>query len=384
MTAPTWLPSDDEIDGLARTLEPTTLTIDEAEHHRTSLLASADGVPQRSPSSRAPLFVAIGVVLATAAAVFLWLGLRTSDSPNSTANVTPMGDASFERLESWPTYVVRVDSGRVRVEVVAMQERERFIARTSDAEVETRRATLEMGVAKGHLDSVDVSAGRAELRLSGSPPIYLSAGESWRPTRTAEILAALPPATPAAPDIATDSETSPITPQETAPRGKRTPKTAHPRSVTPAGIETTPPVGATPAPATPASGPNPGELEFRAGMTALRSGDAASAVTSFAAACNAARGDALAEDACFWVGAAANRAGQSAVAREALTRFVQKFASSARVGEASALLGWLLYDAGDLDAAEARFQRAVTDRVPKVKASATKGLEAIRRRRATP
>jgi len=393
MTAAKWLPSDDELDGLARTLEPTTLQADEAEHHRTSLLASAANVPQRSRSNRAPFFVAIGVVLAAAAAVSLWIGLRTSDGPKSTANVAAIGEASFERVASWPTYLVRIDDGRVRVEVVAMQESERFIAQTSDAELETRRATLEMSVTKGRLESVDVAAGRAELRLSGAPSIFLSAGESWRPTRTAEVLTPLPPTTPSTPDIATDSTTAPMKTQEATPDGTRTPKAARidpdRRSVAPAPApkpvrieaNSAPSVAPTPAPAT---GPNPGELEFRAGMAALRSGDAAAAATSFVAACNSARGDALAEDACFWVGAAANRAGQSSAAREALTRFVQKFPSSARVGEASALLGWLLYETGDLDTAETRFQRAATDRVPKVKASADKGLEAIKRRRATP
>ncbi|MFN0249465.1 MAG: tetratricopeptide repeat protein [Kofleriaceae bacterium] len=388
MTAPKWLPSDDELDGLARTLEPTTFRAEEAEQHRTSLLASAAGLPERSPSNRAPLFVAIGAVLAAAAAVLLWIALR-SDGPKSTASVTAIGEASFEQLDSWPTYSVRIGNGRVRIDVIATEDHEDFIARTSDAELEIRRATLEVNVANGRLDSVAVSAGRAELRLSGAPPVYLSAGDAWRRTLTAEVLTPLPPPTPT-PDSARSSVTSPVTTQETALQEKRTPKTARversPRSVAPAldpaGIETKPPVASPPAPVT-SDGPNPGELEFRAGMAALRSGDAAAAATSFAAACSAARGEALAEDACFWVGAAANRAGEPSVAREALTRFVQKFASSARVGEASALLGWLLYDAGELDAAEAHFQRAASDRVPRVKASADKGLEAIKRRRAT-
>ncbi len=54
---------------------------------------------------------------------------------------------------------------------------------------------------------------------------------------------------------------------------------------------------------------------------------------------------------------------------------------SGRAGEAAALLSWLLYEAGQLDAAEQRFHEAVTDRVPKVRDSATTGLEAIKRAR---
>jgi TolA-binding protein len=387
MTAPRtkWVPSDDDLDGLARTLSPPTLGSDESEQHATRLLASAGGIAQQPRSNRAPIFVAAGAIIAAAAAVLLWIGLRTPDGPTATANVVAIGEASFERVHDWPTYALRVDSGRVAIEVSAVEDSQRFIARTSDAELEMRHAKLVMGVTKGHLDAVDVSSGRAELRLSGAPSIYLSAGQSWRPTRTAEVLTPLPPTAPSTPGITQGSASESLVTTPEAPKRKNLAEERDRRSQTPkpTRIETSAPpsVASVSAPAI-SDAPNPGELEFRAGMAALRSGDAAAAATSFAAACASARGDALAEDACFWVGAAANRAGQASIAREALTRFVQKFPSSARAGEASALLGWLLYQAGDLDAAETRFQHAATDRVPKVKASAGKGLEAIKRRRA--
>jgi hypothetical protein len=44
----------------------------------------------------------------------------------------------------------------------------------------------------------------------------------------------------------------------------------------------------------------------------------------------------------------------------------------------------MLYDAGELDAAQQRFDLAARDRVPKVKESAERGLEAIKRKRGTP
>jgi TolA-binding protein len=119
-------------------------------------------------------------------------------------------------------------------------------------------------------------------------------------------------------------------------------------------------------------------------VAALRAGDAATATKSFTAACTAARGEALDEDACFWVGAAAKRAGDTATAREALTRFLSRFPASVRAGEAAALLGWILYDAGDLDGASQRFELAAKDRVQKVKESAQRGLEAVKRKRVAP
>ena len=42
----------------------------------------------------------------------------------------------------------------------------------------------------------------------------------------------------------------------------------------------------------------------------------------------------------------------------------------------------ILYDAGELAAAEAQFRMAANDRVPKVKESAERGLAAIQRKRA--
>ena len=115
-------------------------------------------------------------------------------------------------------------------------------------------------------------------------------------------------------------------------------------------------------------------------MTALRANDPAAASKAFTAACNAAS-VALAEDACFWVGAAARRAGETIIARTALERFLQRFATSARAGEAAALLGWIVFEAGDLDRAERLFRQAVSDRVPSVRESATRGLTAVSRTR---
>jgi TolA-binding protein len=108
---------------------------------------------------------------------------------------------------------------------------------------------------------------------------------------------------------------------------------------------------------------------------------AGAATASFATECAAAQA-ALAEDACFWVGAAARRAGQTATARDALQRFLQRFPSSARAGEAAGLLGWILLEAADLDGAERRFRQAAGDRVPKIRESASRGLTEIERKRA--
>ena len=127
----------------------------------------------------------------------------------------------------------------------------------------------------------------------------------------------------------------------------------------------------------------PGEAEFRAGWTALKAGDATSAAASFEAA-RQAKGSAVAEDASFWEGIALARAGQSRKAIVALRRFAAAYPSSSRAGEAAAKLGWLLYDAGELDAAQRQFESAADNVVPKVQKSARDGLEAIARKRGMP
>jgi TolA-binding protein len=129
------------------------------------------------------------------------------------------------------------------------------------------------------------------------------------------------------------------------------------------------------------SAPRPGEAAFRAGWTSLRAGRAEEAAASFATACTAAGGDALGEDACFWAGAAAKRAGNTSEAKAQLVAFLRRFPSSARAAEAAALLGWTLYDAGDVDGAEPYFRRAADDKVPSIRDSARRGLEAIQRLR---
>ena len=48
------------------------------------------------------------------------------------------------------------------------------------------------------------------------------------------------------------------------------------------------------------------------------------------------------------------------------------------------MLGWQLLDAGEPEAARLRFQSAVDDPVPNVRASAAAGLEELRQRSESP
>jgi TolA-binding protein len=100
-----------------------------------------------------------------------------------------------------------------------------------------------------------------------------------------------------------------------------------------------------------------------------------------AAAAAAAKDQPLGEDALFWMAVCQARIPHPAAARSSLAAFIARFPSSPRVGEASAMLGWILLDAGDLEGATRRFWAAAQDRVDEVRQSARAGLELAKLRR---
>jgi TolA-binding protein len=379
-----WTPGDDELDAVARSLPAPTRDADRIEHERTNVLAQATGLAQHKRSSRLPLVAALATTLAAAAAVLIWLVAAPSDTAAPKEQITALGPAQYERTSAWPDFVVRIDHGRVAIQVWPIAANERFRATTGDAEIEVRGSKLIVGADHSRVTFVSVNEGRAEIRWAQQPVVIVAAGSTWTPPRIVQrepIELAPPGPTQATPPLT--AKTEPIA----KPKKPRS-ATAQPPATTSHDVKPTTEakqIAVAPrAPAQVETAPRPGEADFRAGVAALRAGDAAAATTSFASACAAAQKDALGEDACFWVGAAAKRAGQTSTAREALTRFLAAYPSSGRAGEAAALLGWILYDAGELDAAKSRFELAARDRVPKVKESATKGLEAIKRKQATP
>lgn len=399
MTAPErWVPGDDELDSVARSIEPAEPVAGRVEHDRTAILAAAAGRKQLPRHSRAPI-VAIGIALAAAAAVVMWI--RTRPEPTGSQDVvaepakqiiTPIGVARFKRLTDWPDFVVRADDGTLDIQVAKLDSGERFRVKTADAEVEVRGTRFEVGVRAGHLLSVAVREGRVEIRRLDQQVVIVSAGESWAPPQTAQRDELVP--VPADPVVTVTRATPPSKPApspapRSTPRSQLRPPTADPAPRPPSGEQSSttpaPAIDRSTAPAAAvAASVRPGEAEFRAGMASLRTGDAGAAAASFVAACTKGHAEALGEDACFWSGAAARRAGDTAAARVALQAFLDDFPRSARAPEAAALLGWILYDAGDLSGAETMFHRAENDRVPKVRDSAARGLTAIERKRKTP
>ncbi len=380
-----WVPDDHELDRVARSLEPAPPTAEQAEDNRTRLLAARLAVPQQRRRSAAPWVVSTGVALAAAAALIVWIAGRTQPSTPIEPVIAALTPARYETVTEWPDYVVRVDDGRVALRVPERTSPDRFRIKTADAQLEVHGSQVVIEVETGRLLTVVVETGWVELTRPGEPPVVVRAGESWRHSQIA-VAPNVPrdPATDPAPPV---QDRASVPPRATPVRPAMTRPTTSAPAIPTRSKPNQPPVqpAITAAVlASPSTATNPGEAEFRAGWSALRAGNAADAMKSFTAACTAARSSALGEDACFWTGVAAKRAGQAADARDALASFLRRFPHSARAPEASALLGWELYDRGELDAAEPYFRRAVDDKVPRVRDSAQKGLTAIARRRRTP
>jgi TolA-binding protein len=116
------------------------------------------------------------------------------------------------------------------------------------------------------------------------------------------------------------------------------------------------------------------EQAFHDGLRALLAGKARDATGPLDRACG--MPSTSQDDICYWAAIAWLRAGDRPQARRALVDVLAHYPGSTHAGEASVALGWLLLDAGDRAAARSRFAAAVNDRMPSVRAEATRGLAA--------
>jgi TolA-binding protein len=119
------------------------------------------------------------------------------------------------------------------------------------------------------------------------------------------------------------------------------------------------------------------ELAYDEAWDAMRAGDFKKAATGFARVNALSPAGALADDAAFYAAVAFARGGRSAAAITAFREMIDTYPSSPRIGEANAMLGWLLVDARQPQEAARRFLAAADDPAETVRASARKGLSAL-------
>lgn len=352
-----------QITQAARSLPVAAPTPEQIGEVRAAMLAAAGGLP--ATGTRRSLRVLWVAAAICAAGVGVAVGLRmlltesqvvsraVPAGPVYRASIHPHQGAQFFRVGSAPDEIVRLTEGAITVEVAVLQPGERFRVITDDGEVEVRGTAFDVAATDDRLRSVRVLHGTVEVRPGDLARVVLAPGERWDA------------------ELARAQERAP----ELVPARRMAKSTASVRRRSTAK----PPPADAPARVAPK---RPIEVFFDEGWAALAKGEPSRAATAFEHAAQAAPDDPLAEDAQFWRGAALARAVRPKPAISALKSFLARYPSSARAGEASAMLGWLLLDAGDLDGADARFRAAAGDPADSVRASSRKGLETALQRRA--
>ncbi len=357
--------------------------------------------------------------------------------------VHPHPGARYLASAYGPDEVVQLSNGAIDLEVEPLRSGERFRVLVGGAEIEVRGTAFTVTASEERLVSVTVARGRVDVRPQTGAPAVLGTGESWRAALVAEAgppspAASAPPSagTPPSPAASTPpspaasappSAGTPPSPAASAPPSAGTPSSpaasappalsppssaphSHPVVVrstpSPSSRPTSAEVRSAATPATPAAtqvtpgaeaatpggpaagaprlaeGParTPEELSYDQAWEALRANDFVRAASGFSRVLLLAPDSPLVEDASFWHAVALARGKRSTETLSAFRDFLDTYARSARAGEASAMLGWILIDARAYDEAARRFRAATGDPSPAVRASAQAGLAALGKR----
>ena len=358
-----------EVDALARELPAVTPSNSRSEGTLAAVLAATRDV---RPAARPRLMfwqIALPALIASAAAMAVaWVVARPDPrdqvvrqpSIEYRGTVRAAAGARFARESAAPDEVVRLDDGSITIDVAPLGPGERFRVRVGDAVIEGRPGSFAATARRGELASIQVTAGTVEMSSKVYEHVVVVAGERWdnkvtvapqRDTLLDTVAEALPP---------------PVASERRADRAPTRPAVS---------ASADPPTG--PAVAVAKRADAPVAQHFTRGFEQLKAGDPAAALVQFDEALAANPRDALAEDVMFWRGVALGRLGRTQDALAALARFIDSYPQSRRLGEASAMAGWMLLESGRLDDAERSFKVAARDRDPSVQASAARGLAAI-------
>jgi hypothetical protein len=348
---------------LARALSAPPPAAARVEEVRTELLAVARATAPSPLRRRWRTMALRGLGVAAAASVIGALAMRPSAGAGADTHVhgtvRPRPGASYLASSIAPDEVVVLFDGTIDVEVSPLHRGERFHVVVGGARVEVHGTAFAVTAHAGRLTDVVVEHGVVEVRVEGAPPRTLRGGEVWRdPGPIAEAPAPVPePVQPV------------VVPQ---PEPKPSPEPPKRRAVT----ATTDP----PKPAPPSASPAPEEDAYNAAWAAMRAGDFTRAASGFARVRLLDPDGPLAEDTSFWYAVAIARTNQPRLAIASFASFLDQFPTGARVGEASAMLGWLLLEHDGPAAARPRFEAALADPSQAVRDSAAAGLDAIARR----
>ena len=377
---------------LARALPAGVPPASRREELRTAVLAAAAG-----PAPRARRRVWTAPALAAAAAgITGYLALRPgAPQAHSHGTVRPHGSASYVASAVGPDEVVRLSDGVIDVDVEPLHPGERFRVVVGATELEVHGTAFTVSARAEHLVAVAVAHGRVDLHPDAGVPATLGTGQSWHAAVAAASVERPRPAppSPAAPSGIRPRIEAPVAVSESAPSPtpRRPSAVASPphRATAASGVPVDAASRLDPRPEIPAVVPTPpapagrsaDEASYDDAWTALRTGEFARAATGFARVMLLAPDGPLVEDAGFWRAVALARGQRAAEAVSAFRDFLDGYPRSARAGEASAMLGWLLIGARSYDEASRRFTAASGDPDPAIRKSAEAGLDALARRK---
>ncbi|WP_437809893.1 FecR domain-containing protein [Sorangium sp. So ce1078] len=312
----------------------------EHQRARLALLRRATELSApRVPWSGARLALA-GAALAVAATL-VWFGageaLRPAEkpalalhhrlpphlAPDHGTTLRPSVDARFERERRAGLDVVTLADGAIDVAVRPLAAGERFIVRTTDAEVEVRGTVFRVEAERGHIRGVSVSEGSVEVRYAGLSTMILSGG-SWHATGGAGAAALPGVVLPPAPDPS--AAPSPGA-ESSAPAAQ---KRGAPSRAAVEAQRAAP--GAAPS-------SSPAARKFAEAMQALGRGDYARGAEQLEAFSAAHSGDARADEADYLRAIALQRAGRKAEAVAAARRYLASRPNGAHRAEAKKIAG---------------------------------------------
>jgi len=367
---------------VGRAVPPPSPSPERREEIRTALLARNGPAPGARGAERPAWRTRLAIApLAAAAAIALAWWARGQGAPASPvppasiarAHLLAHDGARYMIAAAQPDEIVRLVDGTITVEVEPLQPGERFRVITGDGEVEVKGTAFDVTAAGDHLSSVRVMHGVVAVRPAGSAEQLLVTGRVWR----APPVAPMSPVDTAGPAAAAAAE---ATDDAAGAVGRRQPVPRRAPGGAPSGgarrgprIKTTSDAGPL-APARTAA-----QQAFDEGWSAIRAADFDAAASAFERAASSEADALLAEDARYWRAVALARARRAARAAGAFEEFLDTYPSSPRAAEASVMLGWLLFERGDYAAAARRFRAAIVDPSERVRASAAKGLDALRR-----
>ncbi|HTE49401.1 MAG TPA: tetratricopeptide repeat protein [Kofleriaceae bacterium] len=355
--------------------------------------------PGRGFAARPVATAAFAAGAAIALGWWLWPDGGEPGAARRRAQVLDHGGASYLVASVQPDEIIRLVDGTLTIEVGALGPGERFRVMTGDAEIDVAGAALDVTATRDRLAAVRVMRGAVEVRAQGTARRAVTSGQTWtapveRATDSAAAAATGNPAATGAPGAgaATGAATGaargtataaidragPPRPEPRRRRGRRSaldPRAPEPEPPPASQTRTDADAGAAPAARSPA------QQAFDDGWTAIRAGDFDVAAAAFDRAASISINPTTIEDAVFWGAVSLARDGKAAGAIRAFESFLEAYPGSARVGEASVMLGWLLLERGDHGSAERRFRAAAGDRSPRVRTSAAAGLEALAKAR---